>query len=77
MSETKKPFSSEYVIRTTAKHMRKCVDISLKKTVERINEFDGDVAMGHEIFVTLAKLHNMRKQLDDFQHQNPEIKQGQ
>lgn len=61
-----------YVLRTTAKHMRKSIDISIRKTYERIKEFEGDQAKSQEIFKTLAQLHAMRKQLDDFQLANKE-----
>lgn len=67
-----KPFSMGYVLRTTAKHMRKSIDISIRKTYERIKEFEGDQAKSQEIFKTLAQLHAMRKQLDDFQLANKE-----
>jgi len=65
-----KPFSMGYVLRTTAKHMRKHIDISIRKTFERIEEFSGNQEKSDEIFRTLAHLHSMRKQLDDFQQQN-------
>ena len=65
-----KPFSMGYVLRTTAKHMRKSIDISIRKTFERISEFDGDQPKSKEVFETLSFLHTMRKQLDDFQKQN-------
>ena len=62
----KKPFSSGYVLRTTAKHMRINIDVSISKTFERINEFADDLAKSQEVFKTLATLHAMRKQLDTF-----------
>ena len=37
-----KPFSMSYVLRTTAKHMRKSIDISIRKTIERVEEFAED-----------------------------------
>ena len=67
-----KPFSMGYVLRTTAKHMRKSIDISIRKTYERIKEFEGDQVKSQEIFKTLAQLHAMRKQLDDFRLANKE-----
>lgn len=65
-----KPFSQGYVLRTTAKHMRKSIDISIRKTFERIKEFEGNQEKSQEVFNTLAHLHTMRKQLDDFQQAN-------
>lgn len=71
-----KPFSQGYVLRTTAKHMRKSIDISIRKTFERIAEFEGNQEKSQEIFNTLAHLHAMRKQLDDFQQANQEQFRG-
>jgi hypothetical protein len=65
-----KPFSQGYVLRTTAKHMRKSIDISIRKTFERIGDFADDQEKSKEIFLTLSVLHQMRKELDDFQLQN-------
>ena len=56
----------EYVLRTTVKHMRKSIDTSIKKTFERIQEFDGNQEKSQEVFKTLASLHSMRKGLDEF-----------
>ena len=67
-----KPFSMGYVLRTTAKHMRKSIDISIRKTFERIAEFDSNLEKSQEIFKTLSVLHMMRKQIDDFQLSNKE-----
>jgi hypothetical protein len=72
MDNEDKPFSQGYVLRTTAKHMRKSVDISIRKTFARIAEFAGDQEKSKEVFGTLAMLHTMRKQLDDFQLLNQE-----
>ena len=71
-----KPFSQGYVLRTTAKHMRKSIDISIRKTFERIKEFDGNQEKSQEVFNTLAHLHAMRKQLDDFQQANQDQFRG-
>lgn len=72
-----KPFSQGYVLRTTAKHMRKSVDISIRKTFERIAEFSGDQEKSKEIFATLSTLHAMRKEIDDFQLNNKEVFSGE
>ena len=69
-----KPFSMSYVLRTTAKHMRKSIDISIRKTFERMKEFESEESEGSakskEVLKTLLHLHAMRKQLDDFQLAN-------
>jgi hypothetical protein len=73
---TAKPFSQSFVLRTTAKHMRKSIDISIRKTFERIAEFDGNQEKSREVFQALSVLHSMRAQLDDFQSQHKEEFRG-
>jgi hypothetical protein len=75
--DTQKPFSMGYVLRTTAKNMRKSIDISIRKTFERVKDFDGNQEKSQEVFMTLGSLHAMRKQIDDYQHQNSENFKGQ
>jgi len=65
-----KPFDMGYVLRMTAKHMRKSIDISIRKTFDRMAEFSGDPGKSTEVFTTLSHLHMMRKTLDDFQKSN-------
>jgi hypothetical protein len=72
-----KPFSMGYVLRTTAKHMRKSIDISIRKTFERVGEFADDQQKSQEIFQTLSFLHTMRKQLDDFQSKHSDDFKGE
>jgi hypothetical protein len=69
-TQNKRPFSQGFVLRTTAKHMRKSIDISIRKTFERVAEFADDQEKSREVFETLSVLHTMRKQLDDFQASN-------
>jgi hypothetical protein len=76
-NQIQKPFSMGYVLRTTAKHMRKSIDISIRKTFERVSEFADDPKKSQEVFKTLAFLHTMRKQLDDFQHHHSEDFKGE
>jgi hypothetical protein len=68
--EDQKPFGKGYVLRTTAKHMRKSIDISIRKTFERIKEFDGNQEKSKEIMETLMILHEWRAQIDAFQLTN-------
>ena len=72
-----KPFSMGYVLRTTAKHMRKSIDISIRKNFERIEEFSEDQEKSSEIFMTLGRLHKMREQLDEFQKANRDQFRGE
>lgn len=75
--DIQKPFSMGYVLRTTAKHMRKSIDISIRKTFERLPEFTSDEKKSQEVFITLSYLHKMRKQLDDFQAEHSENFKGE
>ena len=62
-----KPFSMDYVVGLTLKNMRKSIDTSIRKTVARIAEFDGNTEMSQEVFKTLVMLQTIRKQLDNLQ----------
>jgi hypothetical protein len=66
-----KPFSMAYVLKATAKHMRKSIDISIRKTNERWPEF-AETPKSKEVMQTLMVLHNMRTNLDNFQRDNQE-----
>ncbi len=68
-----KPFSKSFVMRTTFRHMRRSVDISIRKSFERFKDFDNDSRAGKEIMETLSVLHTVRKMLDDFQVENAEL----
>lgn len=68
-----KPFSKSFVMRTTFRHMRRSVDISIRKSFERFKDFDNDSRAGKEIMETLSVLHTVRKMLDDFQLENAEL----
>jgi len=68
-----KPFSKTFVMRTTFRHMRRSVDISIRKSFERFQDFDNNSKMGQEIMETLDTLHKVRKMLDDFQANNADL----
>jgi hypothetical protein len=72
-----RPFSMGYVLRTTAKHMRKSIDISIRKTFERVPEFVENEDKSKEVFKTLSFLHTMRNQLDEFQKQHSQDFKGE
>ena len=65
-----------YVLRTTARHMRKSIDISIRMTFDRLPEFQDNPKKSLEVFLTLQHLHAMRKQLDDFQNKHSEEFKG-
>ena len=60
-------------MRTTFRHMRRSVDISIRKSFERFQDFDQDSEAGKEIMETLSTLHSVRKLLDDFQQHNSHL----
>jgi len=68
MSEqtAQRPFDIGYVLSHTARHMRKSIEISIQKTVNRIPEFAGDRAKSEEVFMTLSALHALKSQVDEF-----------
>jgi len=70
---TEKPFSKSFVMRTTFRHMRRSVDISIRKSFERFRDFEEGSREGKECLETLSVLHTVRKMLDDFQANNPEL----
>jgi len=72
--QSSKPFDMRFVLKVTVKHMQKCIDNSLAKTFNRINEFEGDHEKSTEIFKTLAMLHSMRNQLDSIVSKTGEAK---
>lgn len=75
-TDAQKPFSMSYVLRTTAKHMKRDIDLSIRKTFDRVAEFADDPVKSKEVFETLSTLHSMRKQLEDFQAANAAIFRG-
>ena len=76
-SNQARPFSKDYVIRTTVKHMRKSIEISIRKTYERIAEFDGNHLKSRELLETLSLLHAMRKEIDEFSIQDKDTIEAQ
>lgn len=69
-------FDKSYVLKVTASHIRKAIDVSIRKTFERVKDFDSNPQKSKEIIETLSILHTMRKQLDDFQLMNREEFKG-
>lgn len=65
MANITKPFSIEYVISATKKHMLKSIEISIRKTIERIAEFEGDREKSEEVFRTLSELNSMKRSLEE------------
>lgn len=68
-----KPFSKAFVLKTTARHMRRSIDISIRKSFERLPEFKDNPEKVKEVMETLDVLHRQRKALDEFQEQNKHL----
>lgn len=68
-----KPFSKAFVMRTTFRHMRRSIDISIRKSFERFKDFNENSKEGKECLETLSVLHTVRKMLDDFQAHNQDL----
>ena len=67
-------FNLGFVLKLTLRNVRRAIDISIRKTFERIHEFNGNDEKGREIYRTLNLLHTLRKIIDDFQ--KTYVKQG-
>jgi hypothetical protein len=59
-----KPFSREYVLQKTARYMLKSINLSIKKTMDRMVEFKDDHSKSNEIFITLAELQGLKQQIE-------------
>ena len=59
------PFSIDYVIGLTVKHMLKSIDVSINKTFERTRDGSLSKEKITEAFEALSVLHQMRAQLDE------------
>jgi hypothetical protein len=58
-----KPFSGEYILGITVRHMLKTIDLSINKTFERTRDGSLTPAQVTEAFETLSALHQMRAPL--------------
>lgn len=67
---SKKPFSNDYVIRETLKHMQKSVEISRGKTLARMDDFKDDPEMLSEFMTALSNLNKFEKMLVEIREAN-------
>ena len=68
-----KPFTLSYVLRLTMRNMQKSINISISETSARLPEFEPGSAKWLEVLSTLNALHTLKKVLDDFVKNNPQI----
>jgi predicted component of type VI protein secretion system len=62
-----KPFSKGFVILATLKHVKRSIDISISKTIARVEDFDGDSVKSKEVLETLSELYSMRKSIENLE----------
>ncbi len=60
-----KPFSIDYVVGITVKHMLKSIDVSINKTFQRTKDGSLSAEKSAEAFEALSVLHQMRAQLNE------------
>jgi len=60
-----RPFTREYVIYVTNRHMISQIDRSIRKTTARVSEFANNLEKSQEILETLSILHGMKRVLVD------------
>ena len=70
--DPKRPFSRNFIIGVTVQQMIRSVDYSISCSIERLGDFEELPEKNAELLQTLSDLNNMRKQLEDFQTNNPE-----
>jgi L-lactate utilization protein LutB len=68
-----KPFSNDYVIRETLRHMQQSVAISTQKTIARLPEFQGQPDKITEIMTTLASLGKLNSMIEQIRENNTDI----
>jgi predicted component of type VI protein secretion system len=59
-----KPFSRDFVVLTTLKHIKRSIDISISKTFDRVKDFDSNPEKSAEVMKTLSDLHEMRRGIE-------------
>ena len=67
------PFTKEFVIRTTINHMLESINISIKKTIRRLKEFEGDEAKMQEAMDALGSLTALNNMMVDVKNNNREL----
>ena len=66
MSEIKstRPFSKDFVIRLTISFINRSIDMSINRTLGRIEEFADDQKKSEEVLQTLSELHTLKDQIN-------------
>jgi hypothetical protein len=68
-----KPFSNDYVVKETLKHMQASIAISTQKTIARLHEFQGQPEKMKEIMTTLSNLGRLNSLIESIRENNTDI----
>ena len=68
-----KPFSNDFVIKETLRHMQECIAISTRKTIARLPEFQGDTEKMKELMSALSNLNRLDALIVAIRENNPNI----
>lgn len=68
-----RPFSQGYMLRFVARNIHRQIDYSIRKTAERVGDFENDPANSRTVLSTLSSLHLLRKMMIDFERENNEL----
>jgi len=68
-----KPFSNDYVIKETLKHMQSSISISTQKTIARLAEFQDQPEKVAEIMTTLSNLSRLNSVIESIRENNSNI----
>ena len=71
------PFNQSFVIRVTLDNMQRGIDLSIRKTVARLKEFDNQPAKKAEVLQTLRSLEAMYALVEEIRAANAEILKGE
>ena len=67
------PFTAEFVLRETLRHMERPINYSMQKTIARLQTFTGNPEKTREALAALASLNRLRRLLSDIKENNKEI----
>jgi hypothetical protein len=65
-----KPFTKAFVLRTTLQNMRNMVDLSMRKTVARLEDFPHDQEKKLEVLSTLSSLDQLHTMIQEIYNNN-------
>jgi hypothetical protein len=68
-----KPFSNDYVVKETLKHMQSSVSISTQKTIARLPEFQDQPEKVKEVMATLSNLSKLNSLIESIRENNKDI----